>query len=396
MKRNIRGETPLHLACIKGDLVHVQELLQKGSDPNVKDHAGWTPLHEACNHGFVDIVAALLDNGALINMPGLDNDSPLHDAVASNRPNIVKLLIERGASLDVRNIHGNTPKDLPSSEEVMNALKTKPGVTSDLNTSFTSSISSSPASSQKIVLLGTGLNDKQRNKLQSCARLLRGKVTSDFTQNITHLVANAAAEGRCSRTMKFLQAVLLGKWVVNFSWVEECLKGKGLVPEVNHEICGTMIDSDSEGARKSREMANSQFPPLFDGCHFYIHGNFSPPTPPKEELASLLKLGGGTILTRYQSQMMMSSRHPNSAIPCQTRVRLGLVFILHHLRYRSQTKKHPAQSEDRQALHRTRLMGHGLYFEIRTARIAILRERKPPSSLNCNFILPYQLYISSR
>ncbi|PIK47234.1 putative BRCA1-associated RING domain protein 1 [Apostichopus japonicus] len=299
MKRNIRGETPLHLACIKGDLVLVQELLQKGSDPNVKDHAGWTPLHEACNHGFVEIVAALLDNGALINMPGFDNDSPLHDAVASNRPNIVKLLIERGASLDVRNIHGNTPKDLLSSEEVMNALKTKPGVTSDLNTSFTSSISSSPASSQKIVLLGTGLNDKQRNKLQSCARLLRGKVTSDFTQNITHLVANAASEGRCSRTMKFLQAVLLGKWVVNFSWVEECLKGKGLVPEVNHEICGTMIDSDSEGARKSREMANSQFPPLFDGCHFYIHGNFSPPTPPKEELASLLKLGGGTILTRY-------------------------------------------------------------------------------------------------
>ncbi|KAJ8025175.1 BRCA1-associated RING domain protein 1 [Holothuria leucospilota] len=299
MKRNIRGETPLHVACIKGDLEKVTELLQKGSDPNTKDHAGWTPLHEACNHGFVPIVATLLDNGALINMPGFDNDSPLHDAVHNNRPEVVRLLIERGASLDVRNIHGQTPKDLEASKEVMEALKTKPCVTSDLNTSFNSSISSSPPKFKKIVLLGTGLTDKQKNKLHACARLLQGKVTSDFTQNITHLVTNALEEGRCSRTMKFLQAVLLGKWVVDFSWVEECLQRKGLVPEVNHEICGTTIDSDSEGAKKSREMANSQFPALFDGCHFYLHGNFASPTPPKEELASLIKLGGGTIITRY-------------------------------------------------------------------------------------------------
>ncbi|KAJ8025173.1 BRCA1-associated RING domain protein 1 [Holothuria leucospilota] len=221
MKRNIRGETPLHVACIK---------------------------HEACNHGFVPIVATLLDNGALINMPGFDNDSPLHDAVHNNRPEVVRLLIERGASLDVRNIHGQTPKDLEASKEVMEALKTKPCVTSDLNTSFNSSISSSPPKFKKIVLLGTG--------------------------------------------------------------VEECLQRKGLVPEVNHEICGTTIDSDSEGAKKSREMANSQnFAAIktslmissivLMAAIFISMVTLHHPHHQKKKLASLIKLGGGTIITRY-------------------------------------------------------------------------------------------------
>ncbi|TTA11862.1 BRCA1-associated RING domain protein 1 [Bagarius yarrelli] len=44
MKRNHKGETPLHLAAIKGDVETTKELLELGADPNLKDHAGWTPL----------------------------------------------------------------------------------------------------------------------------------------------------------------------------------------------------------------------------------------------------------------------------------------------------------------------------------------------------------------
>lgn len=41
-----------------------------------------------------------------------------------------------------------------------------------------------------------------------------------------------------------------------------------------------------------------QLPGLFDGCQFYFHGKFSFPTPTREELIGLVKLAGGTILTR--------------------------------------------------------------------------------------------------
>lgn len=38
--RNERGETPLHLAAIKGDVEQVSRLLAHRADPNVADFAG--------------------------------------------------------------------------------------------------------------------------------------------------------------------------------------------------------------------------------------------------------------------------------------------------------------------------------------------------------------------
>ena len=39
-KRNERGETPLHVACIKGDLKTATYLVEQGADINATDHAG--------------------------------------------------------------------------------------------------------------------------------------------------------------------------------------------------------------------------------------------------------------------------------------------------------------------------------------------------------------------
>ena len=39
-KRNERGETPLHLAAIKGDPKQTKKLIKAGADVNVKDFAG--------------------------------------------------------------------------------------------------------------------------------------------------------------------------------------------------------------------------------------------------------------------------------------------------------------------------------------------------------------------
>lgn len=38
--RNERGETPLHLAAIKGDIEQISKLLAHRADPNVADFAG--------------------------------------------------------------------------------------------------------------------------------------------------------------------------------------------------------------------------------------------------------------------------------------------------------------------------------------------------------------------
>uniref|UniRef100_A0A3Q3QQV0 Tonsoku-like protein n=1 Tax=Monopterus albus TaxID=43700 RepID=A0A3Q3QQV0_MONAL len=105
-KRNEKGETSLHRACIDGNLKQVQYLVEQGHPVNPRDYCGWTPLHEACNHGHYDIVAVLLDRGANINDPGgplCDGVTPLHDALACGNFTVARLLVERGASVTLRN-----------------------------------------------------------------------------------------------------------------------------------------------------------------------------------------------------------------------------------------------------------------------------------------------------
>uniref|UniRef100_A0A8D3BEK3 Tonsoku-like protein n=1 Tax=Scophthalmus maximus TaxID=52904 RepID=A0A8D3BEK3_SCOMX len=113
-KRNEKGETSLHRACIDGNLKQVQYLVEQGHPVNPRDYCGWTPLHEASNHGHYDIVAVLLEHGANVNDPGgplCEGVTPLHDALACGNLQVARLLVERGASVTQRNSKGNTAMD---------------------------------------------------------------------------------------------------------------------------------------------------------------------------------------------------------------------------------------------------------------------------------------------
>ncbi|NP_956444.2 ankyrin repeat domain-containing protein 12 [Danio rerio] len=122
-KRNERGETPLHMAAIRGDVKQVKELIGLGADVNVKDFAGWTPLHEACNLGYYDVAKVLIGAGAEVNTQGLDDDTPLHDASSSGHKDIVKLLLRHGGNAFQANKRGERPVDVADSQELEQLLK---------------------------------------------------------------------------------------------------------------------------------------------------------------------------------------------------------------------------------------------------------------------------------
>ncbi|XP_047040197.1 ankyrin repeat domain-containing protein 11 isoform X3 [Helicoverpa zea] len=124
-QRNERGETPLHVAAIRGDHDQVKKLLDQGQDPDVPDFAGWTPLHEACSYGWYQVVVVLVNGGANVNAKGLDDDTPLHDATTSGNLKMVKLLIEHGADPFVKNTKGKMPSDYaaPHIFEYLQSLK---------------------------------------------------------------------------------------------------------------------------------------------------------------------------------------------------------------------------------------------------------------------------------
>lgn len=49
--RDASGQTPLHLACERGDPVCVKELLEESqAQTDIKDRSGQTPMHLAAKH----------------------------------------------------------------------------------------------------------------------------------------------------------------------------------------------------------------------------------------------------------------------------------------------------------------------------------------------------------
>ncbi|XP_006824924.1 BRCA1-associated RING domain protein 1-like [Saccoglossus kowalevskii] len=339
IKRNAKGETALHIASIKGDAKTVKELLESGFEPNLKDNAGWTPLHEACNHGYIEIVTSLLDHGAFINTPGYENDSPLHDALYNRQLDIVKLLVQRGASLDVRNIHGLTPWDVAKNDDLRKALNTVPvSITPQMSSPKFETMCRSKM--VDIVIVGTGLKREQKAKLDHCAKLLKGKVLDEFDDSVSHVVTSCNEDGQCPRTMKYLQAILHGKWIVSFDWVTTCLKKQQLVEEQYFEVTGTVTHPFSLGPRKARLNHEQQYPGLFNGCHFYFHGKFNSPTPVKEDLNQLVKSGDGKILLR---EPKMDDCNSSQEVPYHATPNSDLSECTHYIIHDHDVQKPPSK-----------------------------------------------------
>ncbi|KAF5903389.1 BRCA1-associated RING domain protein 1, partial [Clarias magur] len=246
MKRNHKGETPLHLAAIKGDVETTKALLEQGADPNLKDHAGWTPLHEACNLGHVGVVEVLLQQGALINTPGYENDSPLHDAVRNGHAAVARLLLEHGASTTVLNIFGLRPVDYAATPEMREVLTLVPEAPQAVTTPLSSpaNLSKSPALMKKdvqVTLIGTKLTADQQNQLTKAARVLGGKRVETFSTAVTHVVV---PDGPLPSTLTVLQGILNGCWVLNFTWLARCLEQSRRIEESEFEA--------AEGPQRAR------------------------------------------------------------------------------------------------------------------------------------------------
>ncbi len=105
------GETALHIATQRRDLVWIRFLTQRGANPNFADKAGVTPLQTAIGLGYVEGAEALLNAGADVEQASNTGETPLIAAVLRRDAGLVRLLLAKGASPDRADNSGRTPRD---------------------------------------------------------------------------------------------------------------------------------------------------------------------------------------------------------------------------------------------------------------------------------------------
>ncbi|KAJ6403608.1 hypothetical protein OIU84_011924 [Salix udensis] len=118
------------------------------------------------------------------------------------------------------------------------------------------------------------------------------------------------SDGACTRTLKYLMAILNGKWVLSIDWIKACMESMHPVDEENYEI---ILDSHGsrDGPKNGRLGALNNAPKLFSGLSFYFVGDFVAGY--KEGLQSLVIAAGGTLLESEEE--LVEQRHDQASPP---------------------------------------------------------------------------------
>jgi uncharacterized protein len=106
--RTEQDESPLMMACLRGQADMARKLIARGADVN---KTGWTPLHYAATNGSVAIIQMLLDESAYIDAASPNGTTPLMMAAMYGTPDAVKLLLDAGADPTLKNQLGMTAMD---------------------------------------------------------------------------------------------------------------------------------------------------------------------------------------------------------------------------------------------------------------------------------------------
>jgi len=83
-----------------------------------------------------------------------------------------------------------------------------------------------------IVITYTNIEDEDLGVIQELVDMFELNAHVTWNDNVTHLITNTLPTGRCIRTKKFMNAMLINCFIISLEWVKNCLASKTLLPEV--------------------------------------------------------------------------------------------------------------------------------------------------------------------
>lgn len=164
--------------------------------------------------------------------------------------------------------------------------------------------SASEQAPQKVVLCTTGIDskfhlDQKLEKLLECGDVT---LSCGFTSDVTHLLVSTAPRNNVmqQRTMKYMQALAKGIWIVSTKWLEDCLAAHRLLPEQDYEVRGNIKAYVEHAPRRARlAQMNETSLPLVD-FKVLLCDPFPLPGPAKSDLEYLVTGCGGSVLSMQE------------------------------------------------------------------------------------------------
>ncbi|KAL3880103.1 hypothetical protein ACJMK2_032372 [Sinanodonta woodiana] len=98
-------QTPLHIAVLTDTVSVVERLVSKNARIDLQDHHGNTPLHLACAKGNLKIASVLLESSLrkqAIETRNADGVTCVHIAALNNHLDVLGILLEKGANVNAR------------------------------------------------------------------------------------------------------------------------------------------------------------------------------------------------------------------------------------------------------------------------------------------------------
>ena len=113
-RRDVNGDTALHLAASRGHIEVARALLQAGANARKSNNNGQTPLHLATMKGHLEIVRALLEAGAGADVRKSDESGmhPIYSACVRKDLEMFRALVEAGGDVNRFDSRDGTPRRL--------------------------------------------------------------------------------------------------------------------------------------------------------------------------------------------------------------------------------------------------------------------------------------------
>ncbi len=144
-----------------------------------------------------------------------------------------------------------------------------------------------------LVITSTLLDVEEKLRVKRWAEGFGAIYMSQFNEGVTHVIAKTSKPNLAVRSMKTMQAIVHGSWLLSLDWIDTCMQSEGILREDGFELEGDQYSED-EGPRRSRLSHLNKESKLFDGYKFYLHGTFG--TPSRDDLAELIVSAGGTVI----------------------------------------------------------------------------------------------------